>query len=91
MKFYTTSVDTKLNILNVSLLLDRANINTIFYGKNFFSYVGLVMKKCNTIITGSHLILYNIGKTSLVMPRDTRIRVFKIVYLPAFIRILLNF
>lgn len=91
MEFHLISLDTKPNTFNVSLLLDSTTTDTIFYDKKYFSYLGHVMTKYVTTITGSHLVSYQIGRACLVMPRGTRICVSRVVYSPTFTRNLLSF
>ena len=91
MKSHTISGDTEPNTLNIFLLVDSATTDTILRDKKYFSYLGPMMAKHITTITGSHLISYQIGEACLVMPRGTYIRISRVVYLPTSIRNLLSF
>ena len=91
MKSHTISGDTKPNTLNISLLVDSATTDTILRDKKCFSYLGPVMTKHITTVTGSYLISYKIGKACLVMPKSTHIRICRVDYLPTSIRNLLSF
>ena len=91
MESHTISGDTEPNTLNISLLVDSATTDIILRDKKCFSYLGLVMTKHITTITGSHLISYQIGEACLVMPKGTHIRISRAVYLPTSTRNLLSF
>ena len=91
MESHTISGDTEPNTLNISLLVNSATTDTILRDKKCFSYLGPVMTKHITTVTGSHLISYQIGEACLVMPKGTHIRISRVVYLPMSTRNLLSF
>ena len=90
-EFYTISSNTKPNVSNISLLVDSATIDTILRDKKYFSYLGPMMTKHITTVTGSHLISYQIGEACFVMPGGTYIHISRVVYLPTSTRNLLSF
>ena len=90
-KSHTISGDTELNTSNIFLLVNSATTNTILRDKKYFSYLGPMMTKHITTVTGSHLISYQIGEACLIMSGGTYIRISRIVYLPMSTRNLLSF